>query len=85
MTSIRSTPAFQIFISARSSVLRLALAGQLLRFFVRFLRMLKRPRRVLHRLPGMFVSRQVILFAVMRGCHAVRVRGKFVEFCGSLM
>jgi hypothetical protein len=52
---------------------------------MRFLRMLKRPSRVLHRLPGVFVARKVVFFAVVCGCHAVRVRCHFVEFRGSLM
>jgi hypothetical protein len=40
---------------------------------------------VFHRLPGEFVSRQVVLLAVVRGGDTVSVCGKFVKFCGSLV
>jgi hypothetical protein len=36
-------------------------------------------------LAGMFVSREVILLAVLRGGGTVRVRGHFVEFGSSIM
>jgi hypothetical protein len=41
--------------------------------------------RVFHRLSGVFVARQVILFAVMRGCRAMGVRRHFMELSRSLV
>ena len=40
---------------------------------------------MLERLPGLFLSRLVILVAVMHSGIAMCVRGRFVEFRGSLV
>ena len=50
-----------------------------------FLRLLVGFLRVLHGLPGQLVPTQVITFIVMGGGGPVGMRGKFVEFGGSLM
>jgi hypothetical protein len=52
---------------------------------VGFLRVLKGRGRVLQRLPGMFATGLMILFAVMRGSGAMSVRGEFVKLRSSLM
>jgi hypothetical protein len=54
-------------------------------FLVRLLRVPERFGRVFHRLLGMFVASQVVLFAVMHGCRAVRVCCHFVKLSSSLM
>jgi hypothetical protein len=54
-------------------------------FLVRFLRGSEGFGRVLHRLLGVFVSGQMIFFAVMNGGRAVSVCRQFVKLGGSLM
>ena len=50
-----------------------------------FLRLLECPGSVIKRLPGEFVRRKVVLFAVMLGSNAVRVGSLFVHFGGYSM
>ena len=52
---------------------------------VSFLRVPKSVGRVFHRLLGMFVTRLMILFAMMRRGSTVSVSRKFVKLRGSLM
>jgi hypothetical protein len=56
-----------------------------LRFLVRVLGSLMRFERVLHGLPGVLVSGEVIFFAMMYRGRAMRVSGLFVKFGGALM
>ena len=55
------------------------------RFLLSFFRVLVGFLRVLHGLPGQLVSAQMIAFFMMGGGGPVGMRGKFVEFGGSLM
>lgn len=47
--------------------------------------MLERSLGVFERLPGLFLSGLVIFLAVMHSGSAMRMRGKFVKFRGSLV
>jgi len=68
----------------RLSVLFL-FSDSLFGLLVSFLRVPKSVGRVFHRLLGMFVTRLMILFAMMRRGSTVSVCGKLVELRGSLM
>jgi hypothetical protein len=54
-------------------------------FVERLLRSFMRPPGVFHGLLGVLVAGQMIFFAMMRGSHAVSVRGEFVKFSSSLV
>jgi drug/metabolite transporter superfamily protein YnfA len=54
-------------------------------FLVRLLWVPERFGRVFHRLLGMFVASQVVLFAVIDGCRAVSVCCHFVKLSSSLV
>ena len=68
----------------RLSIL-LFFSDSLFGLLVSFLRVPKSVGRVFHRLLGMFVTRLMILFAMMRCGNTVSVCRKIVELCGSLM
>ena len=72
-------------LSKHCSFTLLFFACGLFRFPVGFLGVLKSGGRMLQRLPGMFAAGLMILFAMMRGSHAVRVCSQFVKLRGSLM
>ena len=50
-----------------------------------FLRRMESFLGILKRLPGMLLTRLMILFPMVNSGSAVRVRGEFVEFGGSLV
>jgi hypothetical protein len=50
-----------------------------------FLRQLERFSGMFHCLPGVFLPGLVIFFAMVGRGGAVRMRGKFMEFSGSLV